>query len=389
MNRLHPNIAPTSPYPLNISISKAKGSYFYDTDGKAYLDFISGIGVSNLGHGHPSIVQAIKDQADKHLHVMVYGEMEQAPQSKFAELLCQQLPENLNSVFFVNSGTEANEAAIKLVKRVTGRSQILSCKGAYHGCSTGSLAISGNENKKYAFRPLMPGVSFVRFNVLEDLELITKHTAAIFIETIQGDAGIRIPSSAYMQALRKKCDETGCLLVMDEIQCGMGRTGTLFAFEHFGITPDVLTLGKALGGGMPIGAVIANKSLLDQFAENPMLGHISTFAGHPLVCAAGHAHLAALLNEKLIEEVEKKGEILYRGLQHPKVRDIRWKGLFFGVELGSPEAVQKVVEYCLDKGLLVYWFLSNPNSFRLAPPLNISDEDLQKAIRILREALEV
>lgn len=389
MNRLHPNIAPTSPYPLNISISKAKGSYFYDIDGKGYLDFISGIGVSNLGHGHPSIVQAIKDQADKHLHVMVYGEMEQAPQSKFAQLLCQQLPEKLNSVFFVNSGTEANEAAIKLVKRVTGRSQILSCRGAYHGCSTGSLAISGNENKKYAFRPLMPGVSFVRFNVLEDLELITEQTAAIFIETIQGDAGIRIPSSAYMQALRKKCDETGCLLVMDEIQCGMGRTGKLFAFEHFGITPDVLTLGKALGGGMPIGAVIANKSLLDQFAENPMLGHISTFAGHPLVCAAGHAHLAALLNEKHIEEVEKKGEILYRGLQHPKVRDIRWKGLFFGVELGSPEAVQKVVEYCLDKGLLVYWFLSNPNSFRLAPPLNISDVDLQKAIRILREALEV
>ncbi len=388
MDKIHPNLAPTSPYPLNISVKEARGSYMTSALGKRYLDFISGIGVSNIGHGHPRVISAIKTQADKHLHVMVYGEMGQQPQSEFAALLCQQLPPQLNSVYFVNSGTEANEAAIKLARRVTGRSEIVACKKSYHGCTTGSLAISGNENKKYAFRPLIPGVSFIGFNVLEDLQHITKDTAAVFIETVQGDAGIRIPNLEWMQALRQRCNETGSLLVMDEIQCGMGRTGKLFAFEHFDVTPDVLTLGKALGGGLPIGAVVSSQENLDHFAADPVLGHISTFAGHPLPCASGKAALEVILEGNLHERAAFLGPILHEKLQHRTIKEIRWKGLFFGVELADAKQVQQVVEYCIQHGVLVYWFLSSPNSFRLAPPLNISEEDLLYGCRVIQEALD-
>ncbi|TXC76046.1 aspartate aminotransferase family protein [Luteibaculum oceani] len=387
MEKLSQHLAPTSPTPLNLSISRAEGSYLYSAFDRPYLDFISGIGVSNMGHKHPAVVKAIKDQADKHLHVMVYGEMEQTVQTEFAKLLTQQTPKHLNAVYFVNSGTEANEAAIKLARRVTGKSEIIACRKSYHGCTTGSLAISGNEMKKYAFRPLMSGVNFISFNKLEDLNRITKETAAVFIETIQGDAGIRIPDKEWMKALRKRCDETCTLLVMDEIQCGMGRTGSLFAFEQFGISPDLLTLGKALGGGLPIGALLASEKMLNQFASNPVLGHISTFAGHPLACAAGLANLEAMLEENVIAEVENKGKLLHQLLQHPKIVEVRWKGLFFGVELGNAEEVKQVVEACLQQGVLVYWFLSSPNSFRIAPPLNISIEDLKFGANAIVNAL--
>lgn len=389
MQKLKPQLAPTSPYPLNIAIDHAKGSYLYTTKGEKILDMISGIGVSSLGHGQPEIIEAIKLQADKHLHVMVYGEMEQNVQSEFARLLTAQCPSSLDSVYFVNSGTEACEAAIKLVKRVTGRSEIISCKKSYHGCTTGSLAISGNENKKYAFRPLMPGVKFIGFNNTEDLNHISKETAAVFIETIQGDAGVRIPDTSWIKALRERCTKTGTLLVMDEIQCGMGRTGKMFAFEHYHVTPDILCLGKALGGGLPIGALVASEKLLNQFAENPVLGHISTFAGHPLPCASGLAALQLLLKKGWIKEVDEKAQFLADKLAHPKVVEMRFKGLFYAVELEDAQAVQTVVEHCLKRGVLVYWFLSSPNCFRMAPPLNIEYEDLSFAATVIQEALNL
>src|SRR6201996_1197853 len=311
------NNAQTTDFPLLLEFERAEGIYMYNSEGKAYIDLISGIGVSNLGHSHPKVIEAIKQQVDKYMHLMVYGEYVQTPQVRFAEKLTSILPENLQSVYFVNSGAEAVEGALKLAKRYTGRSQIIACKNSYHGSTHGALSVMGNEEFKHAYRPLLPMVNFIRFNKIANLERITTQTACVIIETIQGEAGIRVPDATYLQALRKRCTETGTLLILDEIQAALGRTGKLFAFEHFDITPDILLMAKALGGGMPIGAFISSNEIMGALKENPILGHITTFGGHPVCCAAGLAALEVLLDEDLIASVEAKSTLFYQLLVHP------------------------------------------------------------------------
>ena len=381
-------LAQTSPFPLKIEVEKAEGSLIYDIHGKTYLDFISGIAVSNIGHRHPAVVRAIQDQLERYMHVMAYGEFIQAPQNELARLLTSVLPDSLDCCYFVNSGTEANEAALKLAKRVTGRTRIISCRGAYHGSTHGSLSVSGNEVKKYAFRPLLPDVHFMQFGRQADLELINQDTAAVIIEPIQGDAGVRIPTQQYMDALRQRCDETGTMLIFDEIQTGFGRTGKLFAFEHFGVVPDILTMAKGMGGGMPIGAFVSSYEHMQKLTFDPMLGHITTFGGHPVNCAAALANLEVILNEKLVEGVEEKGALIEKLIAHPSVLEIRRKGLMFAIEFDSEERVQKIVDRCIEKGVITYFFLSCRESFRLAPPINVSKEDLLKGCELIKEAID-
>lgn len=382
------HLAQTSPYPLKIEVAKAEGTYIYDMDGKSYLDFISGIAVTNIGHRHPHVVNAIKYQLDQYMHVMAYGEFIQTPQNKLAEKLASLLPPQLSSCYFVNSGAEANEGALKLAKRVTGRTQIISCKKSYHGSTHGALSVSGNEVKKYAFRPLLPDVHFIEFNKMDDLAMITTQTACVIIEPIQGDAGVRIPSLAYMKALRERCTAMGALLIFDEIQTGFGRTGTLFCFEQMGVIPDILTIAKAMGGGMPIGGFISSKENMDLFTHNPMLGHITTFGGHPVVCAAALANLEVIENESLLADVEEKGALIESLIGHPKIIEIRRRGLMFAVEFESAELVAQIVNKCLENGLITFWFLSCPESFRLAPPLTISVQEIEKGCKIIRGAIE-
>jgi acetylornithine/succinyldiaminopimelate/putrescine aminotransferase len=379
----------TSPFPFLLEVDHAEGIYIFDKQGKAFMDMISGVAVSNLGHGHPKIKEALHQQIEKHLHVMVYGEFIQDAQLDFANRLTAILPNQLNAVYPVNSGTEANEAAIKLAKRVTGRTEIISFRGSYHGSTHGSLSISGNEIKKQAFRPLLPDVRFLQFNAIDQLDEITSKTAGVIIETIQGDAGVRIPSVQFLKKLRAKCDEVGCLLIFDEIQCGMGRTGKIFAFEHFDCVPDVLTLGKALGGGLPIGALVANEVHLKQFTFNPMLGHITTFGGHPLICAGAAAFLEILSTEIDFNEVERLGKLLQDKINTSKeIIESRRMGLMFAFDMASADRVSRVVEKCMEKGLISFWFLSHPYSFRLSPPLNIRESEILKAANIILEAIE-
>jgi len=360
----------------------------YDKAGKAYIDLIAGIGVSNTGHGHPYVIDAIKAQLDKYLHLMVYGEYVQSPQVKLAEKLIGLLPDDLQSVYFVNSGTEAIEGAMKLAKRYTGRAEILACYGSYHGSTQGALSIMGNEEYKQAYRPLLPGTGFIRFNDVADLDLITTQTACVIIETIQGEAGIRVPDVAYMQALAARCKETGTLLILDEIQAAMGRTGKLFAFEYFGIVPDILVLAKALGGGMPLGAFVASKQVMDTLKENPILGHITTFGGHPVCCAAGLASLEVILNEKLVETVAEK-EMLFRQLLiHPAIKQIRGKGLMLAIELDDFDLNKKIIDRCIENGVIVDWFLHCSNSMRIAPPLIISLDQIRTACGVILEAID-
>lgn len=382
------HLAQTSPYPLGIEVERAEGSFIYDTNGKSYLDLISGIGVSSLGHGNEKIKNAIKDQVDKHLHVMVYGEFIQSSQNKLAEELKKTLPSKLHSYYFVNSGTEANEAALKLAKRYTGRSNIISFKNSYHGSTHGSLSVSGNETRKKAFRPLLPGVKFIPFNDSGFLDQITDETACVIMETIQGDAGVRIPDKNFMQALRKRCDETGALLILDEIQCGMGRSGKMWAFEHFGIVPDILTMGKALGAGMPIGCFASSKEIMGSLSNNPKLGHITTFGGHPVVCAAAAAGLEVLEKENLLAEVERKAGLFKKLLDHPEIKEYRNVGLMIAIELENPEKVEFLVNKCLKMGVLTYWFLSTPYAFRLAPPLNIEEEEIEFGCKTIIDLLD-
>jgi acetylornithine/succinyldiaminopimelate/putrescine aminotransferase len=382
------HLGQTSPFPFMIDVDRAEGVYIYDKSGKAYMDMISGVSVNNIGHRHPEVVKALREQLDKHLHVMVYGEFIQDAENLLAERLTALLPNQLNCVYPVNSGTEANEAAIKLARRATGRTELISFRGSYHGSTFGSLSISGNEVKKMAFRPLLPDVRFIHHNVYEDLAHITEKTAGVILETIQGDAGIRIPDMAYMQELRKRCTEVGALLIFDEIQAGMGRTGKMFAFEHYNIVPDVLTLGKALGGGMNIGALVSSAQLLKLFTFNPMLGHITTFGGHPMPCAAAAATLK-VLSELDFDEVERLGALIERRLnQHPEVKEIRRKGMFFAIDMASAERVAKVVERCLELGVITFWFLSHPYSFRLAPPLVISEKEVNTALELILQAID-
>lgn len=381
-------LAQTNDAPFLISIERAEGIYLYSPEGKRYTDLISGIGVSNIGHRHPHVINAIKNQLDKHLHVMVFGEYIQSSSNRLAEKLTSLLPPSLNCVYFVNSGTEANEGALKLAKRVTGRTEIISCRKSYHGSTHGSLSVSGNEVKKQAFRPLLPDVKFIDFGVEKDLEQITNATACVIIETIQGDAGVRIPSKQYMKALRKRCDETGTLLILDEIQCGMGRTGTLFAFEQFDIVPDILTTAKAFGGGLPIGAFIADKKIMRMLTHDPMLGHITTFGGNPVCCASALATLEVIENENLLSTVEQKGKLFETLLQHQHIREVRRFGLMFAVDFDSAERVNRIVEYAKQKGVICYWFLSHPYSFRIAPPLTISEDEIRESCAVILEAID-
>lgn len=382
------HLAQTSPYPFLIQIERAEGVYLYGPDGESYIDMISGIGVSAIGHRHPHVIKAIKDQLDKHLHVMVYGEYIQSAPNLLAEKLTSLLPPSLNCCYFVNSGTEANEAALKLAKRATGRTEIASFRKSYHGSTHGSMSVSGNEIKKQAFRPLLPDIRFIDFNEANQLDQITDRTAGVIMETIQGDAGVRIPDRAYLESLRKRCDETGALLILDEIQCGMGRTGKLFAFEHFGIVPDILTIAKAFGGGLPIGAFISSEEKMKTLSHDPMLGHITTFGGNPVCCASALATLEVIENENLLAQVEEKGQMIEQLLTHPKIKEIRRIGLLFAIDFESAETVHNIVNYAREKGVICYWFLSHPNSFRIAPPLTITEEEIKKACSVIVEAIE-
>ncbi|MFT4662542.1 MAG: acetylornithine/N-succinyldiaminopimelate aminotransferase [Patiriisocius sp.] len=382
------SVAQTSPHPLAIEVNRASGTFIWDKKGKRYYDLVSGIAVCNIGHCHPKVVGAVKIQLDKYMHVMPYGELVQEPQVKLAETLNDILPEGLDVSYFVNSGAEAIEASLKLAKRYTGRTEIISFNKSYHGNTHGALSVSGNESKKYAFRPLLPGVKFIDFDVPSELMKITEETATVIIEPIQGDAGVRVPSVSFMKALRAKCDETGALLIFDEIQTGFGRTGKMFALEHFDIQPDILALAKGLGGGMPIGAFVSSKKIMTTLTHNPMLGHITTFGGHPVNCAAAIANIDVLRNDNIVEDVERKGAIFESMLQHASIIEIRRKGLMLAIEFNSFETVERIVKGCLEKGVITFWFLSNNVSFRLQPPLTISDIEIKKSCEIILQIIE-
>ncbi|WP_037577363.1 aspartate aminotransferase family protein [Sporocytophaga myxococcoides] len=381
-------LAQTSDAPLMLEIEKAEGVNMFDKNGKAYIDLISGIGVSNVGHRHPKVIQAIKDQLDKYLHLMVYGEFIQSPQVKLAEALVQTLPPGLDNVYLVNSGSEAVEGAVKLAKRVTGRYEIISFKNAYHGSTTGSLALNGNEYFKQAFRPLMPGIRHLNFNKEEDLEFISTNTAAVIVESIQGEAGVRIPENNFLKKLRHRCSETGTLLIADEIQAGFGRTGTFWGFENFEVVPDILVCAKGMGGGMPIGAFIAPKELMKVLSLNPVLGHITTFGGHPVSCAAALATINVIHEEKLAEQVPEKEKLFTKLLQHPLIHSVRHKGLMMAVEMESFEILKKTIDKAIMKGVLTDWFLFCDNAMRIAPPLVISEEEIKVSCSLILESMD-
>ncbi|PCJ00875.1 MAG: aspartate aminotransferase family protein [Flavobacteriales bacterium] len=374
----------TNQSPYLIDVEKAEGIYIWDKAGKRYMDMIAGVAVNNIGHRHPKVIKAIQQQLDKHLHVMVYGEYIQDSQLALAENLASILPNSLSCSYIVNSGTEANEAAIKLAKRYTGRQEIISCKNSYHGSTHGSLSVTGNKEKQSSFKPLLPNVQFIEFNNIESLNIITEKSACVIIETIQGDAGLVKPTQEFISTLREKCTATGTLLIFDEVQVGMGRTGKMFAFEHYNVIPDILTLGKALGGGMPIGAFISSKKIMYSLTHNPMLGHITTFGGHPINCAAANACINVLKEENWIDKAEQKGQLLENILsQASEIKEIRRAGLFFAIEMESADKVAQVVNNCLDKGLIGFWFLSTPTAFRLSPPLSITEEEINMAGEII------
>ena len=381
------HIGQTSDAPLGIEIVKAEGCKMWDANGKEYIDLIGGISVCNVGHRNPKVIDAIKDQLDKYLHVMVNGELVLSPQTAYAKLLTDNLPHSLNSVFFTASGTEATEGAMKLAKRFTGRTQIIAFKNSYHGSTQGSLSIMGDEYWRNAFRPLLPDVLHLEFNSFEDLEFITEKTACVIAETIQAEAGVFVPENNWLKALQKKCNETGTLLVLDEIQCGFGRNGTLWAFEQFDVVPDILLLGKALGGGMPMGAFIADKKLMDCLTNNPVLGHINTFGGHPVCCAAGLAAMNVLLDEKLIDLVKEKEQLFLSLLSHPKIKKVRSRGLMIAVEFESVQENKKVIDALIEQGIFTDWFLFAPNCLRIVPPLIISNEETSQACNILINVL--
>ncbi len=382
------HLAQTSDAPMALEIERAEGVWLYDTRGRRYMDLIAGIGVSVLGHRHPAIVEAVKDQADRYLHTLVYGEYVLAPQVQLARLLCDQLPPALDSVYFTNSGAEATEAAMKLAKRSTGRPEIVSAYRAYHGSTQGAASLNSDAYFTRAYRPLLPGIRHVDFNCGACLGRVTTDTAAVIVETVQAEWGLRVPDAAWLRALRARCTEVGALLILDEIQAGMGRTGRLFAFEHYGVVPDVLLLAKGLGGGMPIGAMVAARALTQNFARDPVLGHITTFGGHPVSCAAALATLRVLLEGDLITEAEAKGVAFRQNLQHlPGVLDVRQIGLWLAVELESGERVRAVIERCTALGLVTDWFLFNDRALRIAPPLTISGAEIEWACRVLAQAL--
>lgn len=381
-------VAPTSEAPLGFEVARAEACYLYDEAGKSHLDLISGISVANIGHRHPKVVAAIKAQADAYLHTMVYGEHIQSPQVQLAQLLVRLLPANLNSVYFTNSGSEATEGAMKLAKRVTGRTEFVSFEKSYHGSTQGALSLMGGEYFKQAFRPLLPDTRHIRFNNLEDLQQITTATAAVFCETIKAEAGVQVIDANYFKALRERCSEVGALLVLDEIQTGLGRSGKLFSFEHWNIVPDILLLGKALGAGLPLAAFIADKNLMQQLSYQPVLGHITTFGGNPLCCAASKAGIEVLLENKHWMDVCQRETLLRKGLVHPKIKAIRSFGFLMAMELDSFDTCVKLMHAAMAKGVLVDWFLFAENCIRIAPPLCITEEELQHAITVLISCLD-
>lgn len=371
---------------MALEIVKAEGCVLTDTSDENYIDLIGGISVANIGHRHPHVVEAIKKQLDAYMHVMVYGEFVQSPQVHYAKLLTEHLPSTLHSVYFTNSGAEAVEGAMKLAKRVTGRTGIVAFNNSYHGSTQGALSIIGSEYWRNAYRPLLPGVQHLNYNSFGDLQFITEQTACVIAETVQAEAGIIAPQNDWLKALQRRCKEVGALFILDEIQAGFGRTGTLWGFEQFDVVPDVLLLGKALGGGMPLGAFVADKKLMDCLTDNPVLGHITTFGGHPVCCAAGKAAFEVLLNENV--EVSKKEKLFLSLLQHPKIKAVRSFGLWMAVEFDDFETCKKVIDACIAQGVLTDWFLFASNCLRISPPLMISEEQIERSCRIMIEAAD-
>ncbi len=381
-------IAQTSPEPMDLHIEKAEGVHLIDSDGKKYVDLISGISVSNVGHCNPRVVNAIQEQSKKYMHLMVYGEYIQAPQNQLAESICKILPETLNNIYFVNSGSEAIEGALKLAKRYTGRTEIISCKNAYHGSSHGALSIMGNEDFKNNFRPLLPQTRLIQYNNFEELQHITTNTAAIVIEAFQAEAGIILPEKGYIKAVREKCNEVGALMVVDEIQTGFGRTGTFFGFEQHGITPDIITLAKGMGGGMPIGAFISKKEIMQKLTHNPVLGHITTFGGNAVSCAASLACLHEIEENKLIENVKNLSPIFLKHLKHPEIVETRGIGFFLCIEFKNQAFNFGVIKKCVQKGVITDWFLFNDKCLRISPPLNLDEKTAVDCCSKILEAIE-
>ncbi len=381
------HVAQTSDAPLMLEIERASGIYLFGADGKKYLDLISGISVSNLGHCHPAVVKAVKEQAEKFMHLMVYGEYIHYPQVAFSKLLTEQLPQNLNCVYLVNSGAEATEGAMKLAKRHTGRTEIIYCQNSYHGSTQGALSIMGVESFKNAFRPLLPGTKMIRYGAEADISEITAETAAVFLEPVQAESGVTLASEKYFEKIRARCNQTGTLLIFDEIQTGFGRTGTLFAFEPLNIVPDILLLAKGMGGGMPIGAFVSSKKILNSLTHQPVLGHITTFGGNAVTAAAAKATLEVLLETKIFEKVAAKEKLFLEKLQHKAIQQIRSKGLLLALEFDSFETNKKIIDRCIENGIITDWFLFAPHCMRIAPPLIISESEIISACDIILESI--
>lgn len=380
--------AQTTPHPLALEISHADGSYIYDTSGKKHLDFVAGVSACTLGHGHPRIISAIKTQAEKYLHVMVYGEYIQEPAVELAKLLAEHLPKNLNTTYLVNSGTEAIEGALKLARRATKRTQILYAYNAYHGNTMGAMSVMGNEERKNAFKPLVPDCFPINFNNEADLQKITVDTAAVILETIQGGAGFIQPEKDYLKKVRQRCDETGTLLILDEIQPGFGRTGKLFGFEHFGIAPDILAMGKGMGGGLPIGAFTASHEMMALFQDNPKLGHITTFGGNPVIAAAALATLRELTETDIMEQTIQKEKHFRKLLKHPLIKEVRGRGLMLAAMVETPEIATEAILACKARGLVLFWLLHEGRAIRITPPLTISNDEIEKGCKILTTVLD-
>jgi acetylornithine/N-succinyldiaminopimelate aminotransferase len=380
------HVAQTSPSPLALEIVKAQGCTLTDASGKNYIDLIGGISVANIGHSHPAVVESIKKQLDQYMHIMVYGEFIQSPQVQYAKLLTEHLPDTLNSVYFTNSGAEAVEGAMKLAKRVTGRTEIIAFKNSYHGSTQGALSIIGDEYWRNSFRPLLPGIQHLGYNSFEDLEFITEQTACVITETVQAEAGIIVPQQQWILALQERCKETGTLFILDEIQAGFRRTAKLWGFQHFNVVPDIFLLGKALGGGMPLGAFIADRSLMNQLSDNPVLGHITTFGGHPVCCAAGMASLKVLLETKF--DIKSKEQQFKSLLVHPAIKAVRSFGLWMAVEFDSFDTCKKVIDNCIKGGVITDWFLFASNCMRISPPLTISAAEIETACRVIVDSIK-
>lgn len=386
------HVAQTSPAPQLIEVARAEGVFFYTPEGKPYYDLVSGVSVNNVGHANRAVVEAVQRQAADYMHIMVYGEMVERPQVEFARLLAESLPEPLDSVYFLNSGAEAVEGALKLAKRYTARTEMISMRRAYHGSTHGAMSMMGQpegEEWKCAFRPLLPDTKAIRFNNIEDLSLITERTACVLCEPVQGEAGVIPPADGYLQALRQRCTEVGALLIFDEIQTGMGRTGEMFAMQKYGVTPDIVCLAKALGGGMPLGAFISSQEIMSTLTHNPVLGHITTFGGHPVCCAAGLAAMRFLQDNKVVEDVERKGALYEELLKdHPAVKEIRRSGMLLAVELGESEKLYKIMDLFIEEGIMSDWFLYCDTAFRISAPLVIADEEIRDSVRIIRNCLD-